>query len=149
MRVRLTRAVAVLALLALLGVSPGCEDDPEDPIDSAPTTRTFQFGMRGIPGEEGQFVATTMRTDVIAALEAELRLTAAERTLHIHGPIDRGHGGHNLSWSWHFIPDAWQMVEISVEVCDGTPEGVEADIDYWVDNVGQFCPWGSYVQREL
>jgi len=144
-----TRAAVVLALGGLLGLLPACEDGPEDPIETPPAARSFLFGMRGVPDEDGQFVATTTRPDVLAALEAELALPAARRARHIQGPIERGDGGHNLPWHWHFAPESWQIVEISIELCDGTPRLVEEDLDYWVDVVGQFCPWGSYVQREL
>lgn len=57
--------------------------------------------------------------------------------------------GHNLSWSWHFVPGRWDMVEISVEACDGSPRMVENDLDYRVDRVGDFCPWASYVLERL
>jgi hypothetical protein len=153
MRTTGLRFVAVLASLVLLGVLTGCGDSPEDtienPIDHPRTARSFLFGVRGVSGEKGQFVAMTTRSDVLAALEAELMRPEAERTLHVHGPIERGDGGHNAPWSWHFVPEDWRMVEISIELCDGTPELVEEDVDYWVDDVGQFCPWGSYVLREL
>ena len=147
------KMVAVPALLAALGFltcwSDSVEDPIETPIGNPPTSRSFLFGTRGIPDKEGQFVARTARADVLAALEAELSRPEAERTLHIHGPIDHGDGGHNAPWSWHFVPDGWDMVEISIEVCDGTPRLVEDNVDEWVNDVGQFCPWGAYVQNEL
>jgi hypothetical protein len=132
--------VAAMALLFSFIVSCGSDD--------APSARSFLFGMRGIPDAEGRFVAVTSDPDLLATLEAELALPADQRTLHIHGAIAAGGGGHNLSWHWHFVPDEWDMVEVSIELCDGTPQLVEQDVDYWLESIGAFCPWGSYVQGE-
>lgn len=100
-------------------------------------------------GEDYSFIARTSDPAVIAKIEDELELLFEERTLHIHGDIERGNGGHNNNWSWHFIPDEWDMVEVSVEVCDGRPQMVEDDLDYWIDQVGYFCPWSSRVVGEV
>lgn len=106
----------------------------------------FLFALRGLPD---QFVAVTSDSSVIEKARAQLREPVAQRQLFISGPIARGNGGHNLDWSWHFVPDQWDLVEIAIEVCDGTPRQVEADLDYWVDQVGRFCPYLSYVAAEL
>jgi hypothetical protein len=135
-------------MFVLLLAVTSCGDSADDPLDP-PAPRSFIFGVRGLPDAEGQFVAVTSDPEVLARLEAELALEESKRTLHIHGPIARGDGRHNLAWHWHFVSHRWDMVEISIELCDGTPQAVENDLDYWVDNVGAFCPWGSYVQREL
>ena len=41
------------------------------------------------------------------------------------------------------------LAEISMEVCDGLPSDVEKDLDYWVDTVKRFCPWNSFVKKEI
>lgn len=138
-------AAAMSLFVVLLASCSGCGDG-SPPFQTA---KTFLFGMRGIPDAEGQFVAVTSDPAVLANLQAQLALPDSDRGLHIHGPIARGSGGHNLSWSWHFIPGEWDMVEVSAESCDGSPKQVEGDIDYWVDTVKVFCPWGSYVQKEI
>lgn len=135
------------ALLLLLPLA-ACQEANNGPLP--PTdARQFMFGMRGLPDAEGQFVAITSDASVLAKLESELARPAAQRTLHITGPIARGGGGYNLSWSWSFVPDQWDMVELSVETCDGTPQMVEDNLDHWLKDIGVFCPWASYVQREL
>ena len=135
------------AALAFLLVALSCHDSSHAPVPAGP--RTFLFGMRGLSEAEGRFVAVTSDPDVLARLEAQLRVPAAERTLHIHGPVERGSEGDNLAWHWRFVPDGWDVVELSTEVCDGTPAMVEADVDGWVRDVGNFCPWSSFVEEEL
>ena len=41
------------------------------------------------------------------------------------------------------------MPDFAVEVCDGRPSMVEADVSYWLDTVGRFCPWGATVVERL
>lgn len=59
------------------------------------------------------------------------------------GKIDTGNGGFNGIWGWHFLPDTVRMVEVSIEVCDGTPSYVNTHLaDYLA--VG-YCPWAAKV----
>lgn len=109
----------------------------------------FRFGSRGRPDGSEDFVAATRNPDLIAQLRAQLQLPEDERVGFVHGAIARGDGGDNTSWNWHFVANAWRMVEVAVEVCDGRASEVDSDLDYWVDQVGYFCPWSSYVQAEL
>jgi len=134
-------AVAIL-LLGLIACSDG-----EAPGAPALGLRTFLFGTRGVPPEDGEFVAATSDPLVQARLDAELTLPEAQRGRHIGGPLAKGNDGYNFSWSWHFLPDQWDVVEVSIELCDGTPRAVEENVDAWVGQV--FCPWSSYVEREL
>lgn len=112
------------------------------------TTRYFEFTHKD---EEitYSFIAKTSDPDVISTVEEELNKPFSERSLHINGDIARGNDGHNTNWSWHFIPGEWNLVELSAEVCDGRPGMVEEDLDYWVDQVGYFCPWSSRVLQEV
>ncbi len=135
--------LSFLALFPLLGCSD--DDGPGGRNGSA----IFRFGIRHDPVGVEDFIAVTSDPDVIELARAQLALLAEDRTLHIHGPIARGGGGHNLSWGWHFVPGEWGMVQISMELCDGNPSAVEADIDTWVDAIGVFCPWNSYVKEEI
>lgn len=60
------------------------------------------------------------------------------------GPLRRGNGGFNAPWSWHLDPATTRLVEVAIEVCDGTPSYVEA-------HQGEFptyCPWGSRIVAE-
>jgi hypothetical protein len=91
----------------------------------------------------GQFVFETSGSE---RFRVRLEPTEAERaraslhgaSLFPSGRLIRGDGGYNKPWSWHL--EQTVMTEVSVEVCDGRPSYVEADIAYWVDRLGRFCP---------
>lgn len=135
----LSVAILLFAALACSG------SDPTAP----PPPRAFQFAIRGLPEAEGRFVAVTSDPAVLARLASELSIAPAERRFHVHGAVAPGDGGHNAPWQWHFVPGAWDMVEASVELCDGTPAMVDVDPAGWMDKAGAFCPWGSFVEREF
>lgn len=81
--------------------------------------------------------------------EAERRMREEDGVAIVVGTLARGHGGFNQPWSWHMLPQTVRVVDFSIELCDGRPSMVEADVDYWVDTVTQFCPWGGrLVERK-
>ncbi len=133
-------------LFAVLVLLPGLACSDPDPASPAP--RAFTFAVRGLSETEGRFVAVTSDPGVLRVVDAQLALPFGERSLHIHGPVADGDGGHNAPWHWHFVPGAWQLVEASIELCDGTPAMVEEDPAAWMEKAGAFCPWGSYVVGE-
>ena len=133
---KLSRVLLVCFCLAL----SSC--DSADPPDEE--YQYFEFETTG----EERFVAGTSDPAVIRAARNQLSLPENERNLFINGKISRG-TERNEGWSWHFVPDEWQLVEVSAEVCDGRPSFVEKDLDYWVESVGRFCPWNSNVVREI
>jgi hypothetical protein len=51
----------------------------------------------------------------------------------------------NEPWSWHLDPVDIEMAEMTIELCDGTPPMVEADLDYWLGTVGRYCPWSAQL----
>ncbi len=57
------------------------------------------------------------------------------------GPLRRGDGGFNAPWSWHLDPAETRMVEVAIEVCDGTPSYVDEHVEDFVA-VG-YCPWSA------
>jgi hypothetical protein len=63
----------------------------------------------------------------------------------VAGRIVRGDGGFNAPWSWHLDPLSIDVPQVSIELCDGRPSMVQADLDYWVDTVGMYCPWAARV----
>lgn len=105
---------------------------------------TFKFKTTG----DEVFYASTTDEKVIDRARRQLQLPVDQRNLFINGKIKRGTAGNN-DWSWHFVPDEWQLVQVSIEVCSGRPSYVEQDLDYWVDNIGRFCPFSSNVIQEV
>jgi len=63
------------------------------------------------------------------------------------GTLRAGDGGFNAPWSWHLDPGSVRAVDAAIEVCDGTADMVEADLEYWLE-LGQFCPWGAEIVDE-
>ncbi len=75
--------------------------------------------------------------------QAEAALTAG-RVGVVHGTVVRGDGGVNDGYSWHLDPASVTFPDLAIEVCDGRPRSdVEADLDYWAETVGVYCPWGA------
>ena len=143
----------IVGLLLILSLEIGCKryhGDADMPAisDVCAGSRKFLFGHRG-KDETDSFIACASDSNIIATVEAELALPIESRYKHINGKIAKGNGGHNLNWDWHFIPNQWRLAELSVEVCDGWASDVQQNLDYWVNNVGFFCPWASYVRQEV
>lgn len=135
--IKLKIILFVSLVLTLSSCSNNTSSDPEE-------TATFEFVTTG----DEHFFAQTSNPEVIEKARQQLSLPQEERNLFINGEIERGTEQNN-GWSWHFVPGEWDLVETSIEVCDGRPSAVEEDLDYWVDDVGRFCPWSSYVMREV
>jgi hypothetical protein len=116
--------------------------------DSNSERVTFEFGTNR-EDKNAQFLASTSKSELIMRARAELTKPEAERRLHINGKIAEGNKG-NLNWSWHFVDEEWNLEEVSIEVCDGTPQYVEENLDEWLSTVpgSLFCPWSSFVLRE-
>jgi len=85
-------------------------------------------------------------SDETARAGIDQRLRSRERGVVI-GSLVRGDGGFNRPWSWHLDPATVQAVDTAIELCDGRPGMVEADLDYWIGTVRTFCPWGARVTR--
>lgn len=132
--------LSVICMLTLLSAC-GTENDDDD-------TRYYRFTHES-DDIDYTFVAKTSNSDVIARVEEELEKPFDERRLHINGVIEHGTKDYNDNWNWHFVENQWALAEISTEVCDGRPSFVEEEIDYWVDQVGRFCPWSSRVEAEV
>ena len=61
------------------------------------------------------------------------------------GKLVEGSKCYNLPWSWHIDPEDVHMAEFTIELCDGLPSHVEDNLDYWINTVGRFCPWGATI----
>lgn len=61
------------------------------------------------------------------------------------GRIIKGEVSYNEPWSWHIDSEDVHMSEVTIELCDGTPSQVEANLDYWLETVQRFCPWNARI----
>lgn len=140
-----------LLLLLTFGIFAACDNDeptPDCTLTPQEDARFFEFEHMS---SGKTFIAWTSRADVLADVEAELALDPEERIKHINGPIARlpdGCENVNGQWSWYHEPNEWVLAEISIEVCDGNPDYVEANLDEFI-RIGGYCPWGSRLLREI
>lgn len=96
--------------------------------------------------EDQQFRVLIRDADVIAEAEA---LIGAEQQRIVNGELRRGDGGFNAPYDWHLDPATVAFADATIEVCDGCPERIEDDLDYWIETVERFCPWTTrVVERE-
>jgi hypothetical protein len=47
------------------------------------------------------------------------------------------------------LNDTISFAEATIELCDGCPQFLEDDLDYWIDTVQHFCPWTTRVAQRL
>jgi hypothetical protein len=128
-----------LALAALVVVGcPGATATPDSGDLSGGALATFE-----VAGEEFSVWVTNPQT-----MEQILDLQSGASRANIpNGVILRGPGeaGHNAPWSWHLDPEQIEMAEVTTEVCDGTPSFAEDELDYFVEDVGRYCPWSAQL----
>ncbi len=108
---------------------------------------TFRFAIRGRSGED--FVASTTDPAVIGKARQQLALPPKSRGLHVNGYIGRANVRSNLKWSWQYLESRWDVVEVSIGVCNASPSDVDKNLEMWLADGGQFCPVASYVVKEL
>ena len=126
---------AALAVLVL--AAAGCDESPTE-VEGIATYAIEVSGERFL-----------VRVAVDAQVEAfDARLAAGGHTV-INGPLVAGDGGFNQPWSWHLDPDEVHVADLSIELCDGRPSLIEADLPYWFDSVKQFCPWGARIVERV
>ncbi|MGQ0646867.1 MAG: BP74-related protein [Gemmatimonadaceae bacterium] len=132
---RLYRRAGVTVAFALLACSDSTA--PNNGTDPAPT-----FVVE-VSGEEFRVrVATAAQA---AALRARMR--TGTRGV-IQGTLVAGNGGFNGPWAWHLDASTVAAPDLAIELCDGRPSMVDADLGYWMGTVRVFCPWGARVVRE-
>lgn len=131
------RSVATLCGLLALGFLTAC-GEATGPNKDAVATFVVE-----VSGEEFRVQVTT---------EAQAQAFRARMASGIEGVISgsliSGSGGINTPWKWHLDASTVHTADMAIELCDGRPSMVDADLAYWLNNVGQFCPWGARVVRE-
>lgn len=137
MRHRYTRIVATVTLAAA-GTFLGACGDSTTGTDDAPifVVQVHQESFR------------IKLTDPQRIAQARRILRGEESQKIVSGRLVRGDGGFNTGYRWHLDPATVEFVEAAIELCDGVPSFVEKELDYWIDVVKSFCPWGSRIVRE-
>lgn len=126
----------------------------------AQSMRYFEVGMRldsaliSTEWRDSSFIVAANDPNLLALADAELLLPPEQRMHHVSGALSAGNGGFNhnsVYWfNWQIPPNEWALTEVSIELCDGRPyTDVEQDTAYWIESVGRFCPWTSYLKREV
>lgn len=131
-----TLAVAVLAIVVVGGVA-ACGDDDELLVPDEGALFVLEVSGEGF---------RALVTDPQAVADLTERMEEGTEGV-VSGELARGDGGFNQPWSWHWEPETVHAPDAAIEVCDGRPSMVEEDLDYWVDTVERFCPWGATVVR--
>ncbi|HEX2616238.1 MAG TPA: T9SS type A sorting domain-containing protein [Flavobacteriales bacterium] len=115
----------------------------------------FEVGMRGTYDDwrDTSFVVMASDDDLIAAARAQLLLPVEQRLM-VSGDLAGGDGGFNVNaghhFLWHIPEDQFALAEMAIELCDGRPySDLDLDTATWINVVGHFCPWSSYIKREL
>jgi hypothetical protein len=83
-----------------------------------------------------------------ALLEGEANIDRAEEALAgdgdagiPNGELVAGDGGINAPHEWYVVNV--ELVDATTELCDATATMVDDDLDYWLEDVGRFCPWNA------
>ena len=132
-RKRIRTPLFILAAIALAFSAAACNDD--DGPTAPDGSRLFRVRAGG-----DEF---RMRLTDPEAIRLAMENLEGRSNKHPNGRIAIGNGGFNAPWSWHFVPDTVRMVDVSIEVCDGTPSYVESHRAEYL--LSGFCPWGGRV----
>jgi hypothetical protein len=129
-------------VFAVLSVAAcGGDDDPTDPDNPLAGGIVATFTVEG--------EAFRVWTDNVIAISDILALQAGIGDATIPNSTLRrgpGIGDHNAPYGWHMDPTDLEMAELTIEVCSALPSFVEANVDEWVDVVGQYCPWSAVLE---
>jgi hypothetical protein len=128
------KALLLVALVTLVA----CSDDAVAP---PPGSAVFVIDV------EGELFR--VRIDDTATVTEARGLIVSGQARNINGDMARGTGGFNAGYSWHLRPHTVDFVDLTIELCDGMPSYVEEHVDYYVDTVKRYCPWGARVVSEV
>ncbi|MEQ9297903.1 MAG: hypothetical protein RIF33_05035 [Cyclobacteriaceae bacterium] len=112
------------------------ENEPEEKL------RYFEFTVLELD-ESYNFYAASSDIELLNNIDVELSIPFKDRAHHINGMVDSGNGGYNKDFDWHFIPNQWELTQVSIELCDGYPANLEGRTPY------NSCPWTSKLLEEV
>jgi hypothetical protein len=129
----------IAAVVIVSASGPACNGSPTAPSD----LRGGVLATFDVSGERFRvFVTNAAAIQQLTALR-----DGTSRTSIPNGRIHRGAGAgnHNRPYGWHLDPEDIATAEVTIELCDGRPSFVQANIGEFVDNVGRYCPWGAVL----
>lgn len=147
------KSTAYFIVSAIMIMSFSCKNE-NDEINNE--LRYFRFSgcTQDTHGnwQDTSFVAATKNKEVIKKCLNQLKLPLSERGLFPLGKLAIGNGGYNKNsthnFSWHFIENDWDMVEIGIEIYDGCPY-TDAELGDYINTVERYGGWGNRVIEEL
>jgi hypothetical protein len=90
-----------------------------------------------VVGERYSIFITNMET-----IDQVYALKNGQSTASIpNGLVVRGAESYNKPWSWHVDSEKVSMADATIEINDGSPSGVEANLDSWAGRY--FGPWSA------
>jgi hypothetical protein len=114
-----------------INVNPNLQEELSGGVVADFKVGSFEFSI---------FVTNPDTIEQLYALQRGESAANIPNGLLLPGP---GKGLHNAPWSWHLDPQETEMAEFTIEVCDGTPEFVEEELEYWLGSVKRYCPWNA------
>src|SRR5512146_1966225 len=75
----------------------------------------------------GERFRVLLRDDALIA-HARRILSGSEPQKIVNGDLASGNGGFNTGWSWHLKPEGIGFADATIELCDGRPSMVEANL---------------------
>jgi hypothetical protein len=128
-----------LAFPALVALFLACSSDSTSGL--RPGSAAFDIVVSG-----ETFRVQVATEQQAAALRAHMN---SGRVGVISGDLETGNGGFNGQWSWHLKAASIHAPDVAIELCDGRPSMIEADLPYWLNSVKRYCPWGARVVGEV
>jgi hypothetical protein len=141
-----SRQIVLLSAAAISALVLACSsgEDPTATPPATPTPHPLAGGVLAtfdVTGQEFKVWVTNEQ-----AIEALFALQAGTSSANIpNGLVQTGAGqaGHNGPYSWHMDPEDIEMVELTIELCDGSPDYIEENLTDWMASVERYCPWGA------
>jgi len=114
-------------------------------------TRYFEF-RQPFNNTTTSFIVATSDNSLINEVLYDITLPVAQRRF-ISGNVINGHGGFNhdgtVWYTWHYIPNEWQLTVSNVEYCDGISSLIGSNPALIAGETIYFCPWESYPFQEV
>ena len=133
------RLIAVVSLAALTVAACSSPTAPSPDLEGG-VVATFQTGG----GSFKVFVTHPVAVSRLLQIRSGANIGQIPNGRILRGA---GAGNHNAPHQWHLDPNDIEIVDATIELCDGSPSYVDANIAEYVDVIGRYCPWGAQLVR--